>query len=112
GGGAVAATARRPATGDDQALAVLHQLGDRSIEAPHHRPRRNHDHEVLTSLSVLALAPAVLPAAGAEMAAPSERGEVPALWVADERDVAAPAAGAAGGPAPGDAGLPPGAGPG
>src|SRR5262249_52417696 len=107
GGEALVAMSPRPATGDDQALAVLHQLGDRSIEAPPHRPRRNHHHEVLTSLSVLALAPAVLPAAGAEMAAPSERGEVPALWVADERDVAAPAAVAAVGPAAGYVGLAP-----
>ena len=96
---ALVAVAAGAAARHDQPLPVGEQLGLRAVQPVDDGARRDRDHPVLPALAVLALALAVLAAAGAEVPAAPERGEVAALGVADEHDVAAAAAVAAVGPA-------------
>ena len=89
GGEALVAVTARAAARDHDPLAVGEQLGLRAVEAQDDRPGRHRNDAVRPALPVLALALAVLPAPGAEVPAPPERGEVAALGVADQHDVAA-----------------------
>src|SRR6185312_14267891 len=69
------------------------------VDSAHHRSGRYGDHPVLSPLTVLALAPAMLAATRAEVPAAAERNQVAALRVTDQHDIAAAAAVTAVGPA-------------